>query len=172
MGCILSSVFHTIILPVYVLCIVCFQGLDLSFLLGADYERKKQKLQQELQLDYKQYVAKVWWCCIWKLTNYSKMLPPCCILLTHHHFCLYSSSRKWNVKLVTFIHNLRVSPYWFMTSYPSRFVSVCFSVPGWVLEWACVFVCFCMTKQEVGNSQWPLKWDFFPWHDVTCSQQH
>ncbi|XP_029004590.1 centrosome and spindle pole-associated protein 1 isoform X2 [Betta splendens] len=34
------------------------KGLGLSFLLGADYERKKQKLQQELKLDYKQYVVK------------------------------------------------------------------------------------------------------------------
>uniref|UniRef100_A0AAQ6IQL2 Centrosome and spindle pole-associated protein 1 C-terminal domain-containing protein n=2 Tax=Anabas testudineus TaxID=64144 RepID=A0AAQ6IQL2_ANATE len=33
-------------------------GLGLSLLLGADYDKKKQKLQQELQLDYKQYVAK------------------------------------------------------------------------------------------------------------------
>nr|XP_020455583.1 centrosome and spindle pole-associated protein 1 isoform X2 [Monopterus albus] len=34
-------------------------GLGLSFLLGADYERKKQKLKEELQLDYKQYIAKI-----------------------------------------------------------------------------------------------------------------
>ncbi|XP_070709443.1 centrosome and spindle pole-associated protein 1 [Pempheris klunzingeri] len=34
------------------------RGLGLSFLLGTDYERKKNKLQQELQLDYKHYVAK------------------------------------------------------------------------------------------------------------------
>ncbi|KAM6971588.1 centrosome and spindle pole-associated protein 1 [Tautogolabrus adspersus] len=33
-------------------------GYDLSLLLGTDYERRKSKLQQELQLDYKQYVAK------------------------------------------------------------------------------------------------------------------
>ncbi|XP_040922248.1 centrosome and spindle pole-associated protein 1 [Toxotes jaculatrix] len=34
------------------------RGLGISFLLGTEYERKKQKLQQELQLDYKHYVAK------------------------------------------------------------------------------------------------------------------
>ncbi|XP_026147552.1 centrosome and spindle pole-associated protein 1 isoform X3 [Mastacembelus armatus] len=34
------------------------RDLGISFLLGADYERKKQKLQQELQLDYKHYIAK------------------------------------------------------------------------------------------------------------------
>ncbi|CAK6972358.1 centrosome and spindle pole-associated protein 1 [Scomber scombrus] len=34
------------------------RGLGLGFLLGAEYDRKKQKLQQELQLDYKHYVAK------------------------------------------------------------------------------------------------------------------
>ncbi|KAE8279906.1 Centrosome and spindle pole associated protein 1 [Larimichthys crocea] len=34
------------------------RGLGLSLLLGTDYERKKYKLQQELQLDYKQHVAK------------------------------------------------------------------------------------------------------------------
>ncbi|XP_065804861.1 centrosome and spindle pole-associated protein 1 isoform X1 [Labrus bergylta] len=33
-------------------------GYDLSWLLGTDYERRKNKLQQELQLDYKQHVAK------------------------------------------------------------------------------------------------------------------
>ncbi|XP_034562108.1 centrosome and spindle pole-associated protein 1 isoform X2 [Notolabrus celidotus] len=33
-------------------------GLGFSFLLGTDYEKKKHKLQQELQLDYKQHVAK------------------------------------------------------------------------------------------------------------------
>lgn len=52
---------HTIILtlPIHVLHVKCFLGLGLSLLLGADYDKKKQKLQQELQLDYKQYVAKV-----------------------------------------------------------------------------------------------------------------
>lgn len=39
--------------------VVYFTGLGLGFLLGADYDRKKQKLQQELQLDYKRYVATV-----------------------------------------------------------------------------------------------------------------
>ncbi|XP_067434660.1 centrosome and spindle pole associated protein 1 isoform X1 [Thunnus thynnus] len=34
------------------------RGLGLGLVLGTDYERKKQKLQQELQLDYKNYVAK------------------------------------------------------------------------------------------------------------------
>uniref|UniRef100_A0A3B4UNE3 Centrosome and spindle pole associated protein 1 n=1 Tax=Seriola dumerili TaxID=41447 RepID=A0A3B4UNE3_SERDU len=34
------------------------RGLGFSLLLGTDYEKRKQKLQQELQLDYKQYVAK------------------------------------------------------------------------------------------------------------------
>ncbi|XP_078137408.1 centrosome and spindle pole-associated protein 1 [Sander vitreus] len=34
------------------------RGLGLSFLLGNDYERKKKKLQEELQLDYKHYAAK------------------------------------------------------------------------------------------------------------------
>ncbi|XP_070784596.1 centrosome and spindle pole-associated protein 1 [Enoplosus armatus] len=34
------------------------RGLGLSLLLGSDYERKKNKLQQELQLEYKHYVAK------------------------------------------------------------------------------------------------------------------
>ncbi|KAL3041091.1 hypothetical protein OYC64_011968 [Pagothenia borchgrevinki] len=34
------------------------RGLGFGFLLGYDYERKKKKLQQELQLDYKQYAAK------------------------------------------------------------------------------------------------------------------
>ncbi|XP_059182691.1 centrosome and spindle pole-associated protein 1 isoform X2 [Centropristis striata] len=33
------------------------RGLGLSFLLGNDYERKKKKLQQELQLEYKQFAA-------------------------------------------------------------------------------------------------------------------
>ncbi|KAK2859445.1 hypothetical protein Q5P01_004065 [Channa striata] len=42
-----------------------FERLGLS-LLGADYERKKQKLKQELELDYKQYVAKF----------YCHILPP------------------------------------------------------------------------------------------------
>ncbi|XP_071341370.1 centrosome and spindle pole-associated protein 1 [Trachinotus anak] len=34
------------------------RGLGFSVLLGTDYERRKQKLQQELQQDYKHYVAK------------------------------------------------------------------------------------------------------------------
>ncbi|KAG7525099.1 hypothetical protein JOB18_022233 [Solea senegalensis] len=34
------------------------QGLNLSLQLGTEYERKKQKLLQELQLDYKHYVTK------------------------------------------------------------------------------------------------------------------
>ncbi|XP_032360326.1 centrosome and spindle pole-associated protein 1 isoform X2 [Etheostoma spectabile] len=34
------------------------RGMGISFLLGYDYERKKKKLQEELQLDYKQYAAK------------------------------------------------------------------------------------------------------------------
>ncbi|XP_017261942.1 centrosome and spindle pole-associated protein 1 isoform X2 [Kryptolebias marmoratus] len=34
------------------------QGLGSTFQLGSDYERKKHKLLQELQLDYKDYVAK------------------------------------------------------------------------------------------------------------------
>ncbi|XP_069007777.1 centrosome and spindle pole-associated protein 1 [Embiotoca jacksoni] len=34
------------------------RGLGLSFLLGIDYEKKKQRLQQELQQDYKYYVSK------------------------------------------------------------------------------------------------------------------
>ncbi|KAM9337207.1 centrosome and spindle pole-associated protein 1 [Symphorus nematophorus] len=34
------------------------RGLDLSLLLGTDYERKKNKLLQERQLDYKHYVTK------------------------------------------------------------------------------------------------------------------
>ncbi|KAF0028121.1 hypothetical protein F2P81_019208 [Scophthalmus maximus] len=33
------------------------RGLGISFLLGTDYERKKLKLQQELQSDYKHYVT-------------------------------------------------------------------------------------------------------------------
>ncbi|XP_068588339.1 centrosome and spindle pole-associated protein 1-like isoform X2 [Cebidichthys violaceus] len=35
------------------------RGLGLSSLLGNDYERKKKKLQQELQLDYKHHAAKI-----------------------------------------------------------------------------------------------------------------
>ncbi|XP_050922574.1 centrosome and spindle pole-associated protein 1 isoform X1 [Lates calcarifer] len=34
------------------------RGLGLILLLGTDYERKKQKLQQELQMDYRHYAAK------------------------------------------------------------------------------------------------------------------
>ncbi|XP_038583643.1 centrosome and spindle pole-associated protein 1 [Micropterus salmoides] len=34
------------------------RGLGFNLLLGTEYERKKKKLQQELQLDYKNYVAK------------------------------------------------------------------------------------------------------------------
>ncbi|XP_039983478.1 centrosome and spindle pole-associated protein 1 [Xiphias gladius] len=34
------------------------KGVGISLLLGNDYEKKKQKLQQELQLDYKHYVSK------------------------------------------------------------------------------------------------------------------
>ncbi|KAK5850286.1 hypothetical protein PBY51_014548 [Eleginops maclovinus] len=34
------------------------RGLGFGFLLGNDYERKKKRLQQELQLDYQQYAAK------------------------------------------------------------------------------------------------------------------
>lgn len=41
--------------------------MDSSRLLGTDYERKKQKLMQELQLDYKHNVSKVWW---WKKSEY------------------------------------------------------------------------------------------------------
>ncbi|XP_068438170.1 centrosome and spindle pole-associated protein 1 isoform X4 [Clinocottus analis] len=35
------------------------RGFDLSSLLGNDYERKKKKLQQELQLEYKHYATKI-----------------------------------------------------------------------------------------------------------------
>ncbi|XP_075937023.1 centrosome and spindle pole-associated protein 1 isoform X2 [Anarhichas minor] len=35
------------------------RGLCLSLLLGNDYEKKKKKLQQELQLDYKHHAAKI-----------------------------------------------------------------------------------------------------------------
>lgn len=38
-----------------------FTGPGLSVLLGTEYERKKQKLQEELQLDYKRYIDQVWW---------------------------------------------------------------------------------------------------------------
>ncbi|XP_013123796.1 centrosome and spindle pole-associated protein 1 isoform X1 [Oreochromis niloticus] len=34
------------------------RGIGLSHLLGTEYERKKQKLQQELQLDYRNYISR------------------------------------------------------------------------------------------------------------------
>lgn len=36
-----------------------FPGIGLSHLLGTEYERKKQKLQRELQLDYRNYISRV-----------------------------------------------------------------------------------------------------------------
>lgn len=39
--------------------VLYFLGLGLN--LGASYENKKKKLQQELQLDYKYFMATVWW---------------------------------------------------------------------------------------------------------------
>lgn len=36
-----------------------FSGLSLTYQLGSDYEKKKRKLLQELQLEYKDYVTKV-----------------------------------------------------------------------------------------------------------------
>lgn len=35
-------------------------GLGLTLMLGTEYEKKKQKLLQELQLDYKHYISQVW----------------------------------------------------------------------------------------------------------------
>lgn len=50
--------FHAITLCVTYY-IVFFTGLGIIFQLGTDYEKKKQKLQNELHLDYIQYIAKV-----------------------------------------------------------------------------------------------------------------
>lgn len=43
----------------FILYVLYFLGLGLN--LGTDYENKKKKLQQELQLDYKYFMATVWW---------------------------------------------------------------------------------------------------------------
>lgn len=43
----------------YMLYVLFFPGLGLSLPLGTDYENKKNKLRQELQLDYKYFVATV-----------------------------------------------------------------------------------------------------------------
>lgn len=43
----------------FMLYVLFFPGLGLSLPLGTDYENKKNKLRQELQLDYKYFVATV-----------------------------------------------------------------------------------------------------------------
>lgn len=43
----------------FMLYVLFFPGLGLSLPLGIDYENKKNKLRQELQLDYKYFVATV-----------------------------------------------------------------------------------------------------------------
>lgn len=45
----------------FMLNILYLPGLSVSLLLGTDHEKKKKILQQELQLDYKYFVAAVWW---------------------------------------------------------------------------------------------------------------
>uniref|UniRef100_A0AAY5K6J1 Uncharacterized protein n=1 Tax=Esox lucius TaxID=8010 RepID=A0AAY5K6J1_ESOLU len=45
------------------------EGCCLNLPLGKDYERKKQKLQQELRLDYRRYMAQV------RISAMPKVLP-------------------------------------------------------------------------------------------------
>lgn len=40
-------------------CLVSDEGYGLSLQLGEEYERKKQKLKEELRLDYRRYVSEV-----------------------------------------------------------------------------------------------------------------
>lgn len=163
------SLCHTI----YVLYILYSPGLSLSLLLGTDYESKKNKLQQELQLDYKHYVAKVRWC-IWKLLLGFVSLSYLCVALcglTIVSFPVMFFLQKKDLKA----SEPRPHPQGLSLPIDEKIsVQVCVSVCLGGYFSVYIFVGMCPRvwhnwKQVTLHGH--QSGTFSRWHDVTCSQQ-